>query len=153
MFQSFFSAISASSFSQFRGEERKRKIRLINPNTPAIEEEEKEGKEKGGGIDDSGGCSKVSRKSKWSRIGRFRSISRFVRWYCRQVSRGVARYRVSPCTRTMGPPKPRGKIGTALSSCPRHHPCHPFFAECSKSSGEDVQTRRKQSRRGERATI
>lgn len=50
---------------------------MINPNTLAIDR--KGGKrEKGGGdgIDDSGGCSKVSRKGKWSRIGRFRSISR-----------------------------------------------------------------------------
>lgn len=123
---------------------------MINPNTLAIDR--KGGKrEKGGGGMESMIPADVLKFP--GRVNGPESVgfapfrvcsSRLVRRYYRQEFRG--RYRVSPCVRGDNG-APRGKIGTALSSCPRHHPCHPFFAECSKSSGEGVQTGRKQSRR------
>lgn len=42
-----------------------------------------------GGIDDSGGCSKVSRKGKSAGFAPFRVLVSSVGWYCRQVLRGV----------------------------------------------------------------
>lgn len=142
--------LESSRHPRFRGEgeRKKREIRLIKRTEWTVAIEERGGGRGGwGGIDDSGGCSKVSRKGKWSRIGRFRSISRarFVRWLVLPPSfeRGP-RYRVSPMTAD----------NRALETSTRQNQYrpffvphrHPFFAECSKSSGEETKSKKTNER-------
>lgn len=93
-----------------------------------------EGKKGSDEIDDSGGCSKVSRKGRWSGIGRFRSISRarFVRWYYTNFKGSLVSDVHSGLTNDNGALEPTKSAPPFLRSPPLYTL---FFAECLNQQG------------------
>ena len=109
----------------------------------------RKGKKRSDGIDDSGGCSKVSRKGRWPPIGRFRFISRArsVRWYYSN-SKGVPGIGCPRWSNERQWGLETNKISTALSSCPI--PCAPLFRRTLEPTGAEKE---KENKRGPRFNI